>query len=279
MNGLTDMATITHRDRGGGTSAPPSDSISSETQTLAQDLQNGEKTPQTTDKPLVGSISQSHGGALNAGGTPGNRGGGSPGSIGPVLASSGLAPMQLRAAIHLASGLNERETAAQCGAPLAHVKRWTKLPSFQQALEMATARRLARMEDLLLAGEREAVETLTAALTAMTTAKSGKKVIYVPDWPTRRAAADSLLNRRGERGKPVDRIQQATMNFNSPEVRNELTQAMADRGVRVFLEKDPALAAQFRRELAQLASGSGGEPTTSPQDGTAGSVEQFDVAD
>jgi hypothetical protein len=192
---------------------------------------------------------------LNAGGTRGNRGGGAPGSIGPVLPSFNLAPKQLRAAIHLASGLSERETATECGVPIAAVKRWLKLPQFSQAVETATMRRLARVEDVLLEGEREAVDTLVAALTAMTTAKSGKKVVMVPDWPTRRAAADSLLNRRGERGKPVERVQQANFNINSPEIRNQLAQALADPAVRAFLDQDPVLAARLRQELTQLAIG------------------------
>ena len=208
--------------------------------------------PETTVKPTIGTIFQPHGGALNIGGTRGNRGGGSPGSIGPVLPSLCLAPKQLRAAIHLASNLSERETATECGVPIAAVRRWLKLPQFTEALETATMRRLSRIEDLLLAGEREAVETLTAALSAMTTAKSGKKVVMVPDWPTRRAAADSLLNRRGERGRPVERIQQANFNINSPEIRNELAQALADPAVRAFLDQDPVFAARLRQELAEL---------------------------
>ena len=208
--------------------------------------------PQTTVQPLIGSISQPHGGSLNPGGTRGNLGGGAPGSIGPVLSSFNLAPKQLRAAIHLASGLPERETATECGVSIAAVRRWLKLPQFTEALETATTRRLSRIEDLLLAGEHEAVETLTAALSAMTTAKSGKKVVMVPDWPTRRAAADCLLNRRGERGRPVEKIQQANFNINSPEIRNELAQALADPAVRAFLDQDPGFAARLRHELAEL---------------------------
>jgi hypothetical protein len=130
--------------------------------------------PETTVEPAIGIISQPHGGALNIGGIPRNRGGGSPGSIGPVLPSLYLAPKQLRAAIHLASGLSERETATECGVPVAAVKRWLKLPQFIETLETATTRRIARVEDLLLAGEREAVETLIAALSAMTTPRVGR---------------------------------------------------------------------------------------------------------
>lgn len=91
-----------------------------------------------------------------------------------------------------------------------------------QATEEATRLHVAKVQDMLLEGEAHAVQTLISALEATTTAKSGKRVVVVPDWPSRIKAAESLLNRRGERGKPIDRVRSANLNSNTPEVRIQL---------------------------------------------------------
>ena len=72
-------------------------------------------------------------------------------------------------------------------------------------------------------------------------------------------AADSLLDREGRRGKPVEKVQQANFNFNTQEVRNELVQAIMDPGVRKWLDQNPEIKAQLQCELHQLALTGGGE--------------------
>jgi hypothetical protein len=82
--------------------------------------------------------------------------------------------------------------------------------------------------------------------------------MMVPDWPSRIRAAESLLDRRSERGKPVERVQAANFNF-TPEVRNELSQALRDPAVQAMLDADPELKKQLVLELARMQAATGTE--------------------
>jgi hypothetical protein len=145
-----------------------------------------------------------------------------------------------------------------------------------RAVQEATHSYVGRIQALLLEGEVRASQTLIAALDAMMPAKSGSKVIMVPDWPSRIRAADSLLDRRSERGKPVERVQAANFNF-TPEVRSELSQALHDPVVKQMLDEDPDLKRRLVLELARLQTGAGPEslpalPPSAAKDEPSGSA-------
>ena len=57
----------------------------------------------------------------------------------------------------------------------------------------------------------------------------------------RLAAAESLLDRAGQRGKPADKSQIATLSLNKP-LDESVRNALSDPGVRAYLEQKPELA-------------------------------------
>jgi hypothetical protein len=179
------------------------------------------------------------------------------GTIGPVL-PSGFMPVQWGAITYLASGLSAGETAKRCGVSRNTVAKWLQDPRFVRAVQEGTKSYVGRIQALLLEGEVRASQTLIAALDAMMPAKSGSKVTMVPDWPSRIRAADSLLDRRSERGKPVERVQAANFNF-TPEVRSELSRALHDPAVQQMLDGDPDLKRRLVLELARMQMGAGTE--------------------
>lgn len=130
---------------------------------------------------------------------------------------------------------------------------WEANPDFIAEIQHRLHRADQIVEDTLKEGEGKAAATLILALGATTPLKlKSGKFHFRPDWETRVKAATSLLDRRGERGKPVDRALQATGHFNPATVAKELGAALSDPAVRAFIDQDPKFAAQFRRELAAL---------------------------
>ena len=172
----------------------------------------------------------------------------------PTLPLYGLTSVQMVCVRELAKGRKSKEVRRQFGISAAMWAEWNRDRMFIQALENTILRHDQIVEEALKEGELQASATLIQALAAEVPIKQkGGRIKYLPDWSNRVRAAISLLDRRGERGKPVERVQQANFNFNTQEVRNEITQALADPGVRQFLMQDPTLAAQLRKELSQLA--------------------------
>jgi hypothetical protein len=161
-------------------------------------------------------------------------------------------PAQVHAAVYLASGLSAGETARRCGLSRSTVTRWLQNPRFALAVREATQTHVGRIQALLLEGEIRASQTLIAALDAMTPTKSGSKVVMVPDWPSRIRAADSLLDRRSERGKPIERVQSENVNWNPGEMRSELASALHDPAVQKLLRDDPQLKSRLMLELVRM---------------------------
>jgi hypothetical protein len=194
------------------------------------------------------------------------------GTIGPVL-PSGFMPVQWGAITYLASGLSAGETAKRCGVSRNTVSKWLQDGRFMRAVQEATLSYVGRIQAFLLEGEVRASQTLIAALDAMMPAKSGSKVMMVPDWPARIRAADSLLDRRSERGKAVDRVQAQHLNLNQTDVRSELARALHDPEVQQMLRENPELQKQLVSELAQSQG-----PPSSAIAGETGPVRQYSKA-
>ncbi len=211
-------------------------------------------------------VPQPHGGAIYQGGLIGNRGGSSQRAeeLGPLLPDSGLRPRQSRVVIWLAGGYSIREAAERCDLPVPTVKRWLKDPAFVQAVQQATDRHAGLVRSMLLEGEREAAATVVEALHATTHLKVGKELREMPNWDIRVRAALSLLDRGGERGKAVDRVQQANLNVDvTPEA---LHRALRDPGVRTWLDHKPDLKARVAQELRELEVSFEGEPSGDGRD-------------
>jgi hypothetical protein len=164
-------------------------------------------------------------------------------------------PVQHAAALHLAAGLTNTEAAKRCGVGRATIAKWRQDRRFLRAVEEATRVHLGQLHALLVEGEVRAVQTMIAGLAATMPAKSGSKLVMVENWDVRLRAAESLANRRGERGKPMERVQAANFNFTA-EARSELASALHDPAVQKMLKENPDLQRQLISELARM------QPTT-----------------
>jgi hypothetical protein len=171
----------------------------------------------------------------------------------PHLPDYGLTSIQVVCARELSKGRKATDVRKQYMIEASMWKQWIKDPMFTNAVSRRLHRLDQLVEDNLKDGEAQASATLIAALGAETPVrhKDGKVRMH-PNWEVRVRSAISLLDRRGERGKPVERVQAATQNWNITEVRSELSQALADPAVRAFLAADPAFAERLRQELRQL---------------------------
>lgn len=130
---------------------------------------------------------------------------------------------------------------------------WMHNPDFLAQIKNRVERLDKVVEDTLVEGEQKAAAALILALAATTPLKlANGKYHFRPDWDIRVKAAISLLDRQGQRGKPVDRALQATSHVNPNTIAKELGAALSDPAVRQFIAEDPKFAAEFRRELAAL---------------------------
>lgn len=171
----------------------------------------------------------------------------------PRLPGSNLSAIQVVAARELAQGKSGLQVRRSYGISRATWATWEVNPHFLNEIKARLEKADQVVEEALKEGESKAAATLILALAATTPLKlKSGKYHFRPDWETRVKAAMSLLDRRGERGKPVDRALQATGHFNPATVAKELGAALSDPVVRQFIDQDPKFAAQFRRELAAL---------------------------
>lgn len=162
--------------------------------------------------------------------------------------------MQLVVARELAKGRDARTVRRQFGITTGAWATWFKDPAFLDQVQRKVERFDALVEETLAEGEIEAASTLVQALAATSPIKrKDGSILQFPNWDVRVRAAVSLLDRRGERGKPVERQLGATLNIKSGDIAKQLAGALADPAVQQFLQHDPALAKQLQRELAQLA--------------------------
>lgn len=177
----------------------------------------------------------------------------------PRLPDYGLTSIQVVCARELSKGRKATDVRKQYMIEASMWTSWVKDPAFIAAISTRLHRLDQLVEDNLKDGEAQASATLIAALGAETPVKhKDGKIRMHPNWEVRVRSAISLLDRRGERGKPVERVQAATQNWNVTEVRSELSQALADPAVRAFLAADPVFAERLRQELLQLPPASEG---------------------
>lgn len=146
-----------------------------------------------------------------------------------------ITPAQRLAAQRLGAGQPAIDVAEAMKIPYSTVRAWMRNPEVAQAIEEATIEHSQLVEAMLLAGERAAANTLLQALEAV----NGKGE---PDWKTRVAAALSLVDRAGSRGKPVERTQLQAMVAGKADVQEALARALKDPGVRAWIAKDPEYA-------------------------------------
>ncbi len=176
------------------------------------------------------------------------------GKIAPQM-STGLNSLQMVCAREIAKGRDARAVKKQYAVNARMWAKWMADPRFAAAIESHIYRADQIVLEVLADGEAQAAQALVEALSAVTPIrhKDGKIRLY-PDHDVRVRAAISLLDRRGERGKPVERRMQGNVDLTSPAVQNELIGALADPTVRAFLDKHPARADQLRHELLLASS-------------------------
>lgn len=170
-----------------------------------------------------------------------------------------LTSLQVTVAREVAKGRKVEDIRRQFGISQGEWSAWARDPRFVKAIEDRTERMDQLVEEALAEGEAQAAHTLVLALRAQKPlaafgGKAKNAPRFHPDWEVRLKAAMTLLDRRGQRGTPVERSQQATFNY-SGDVAKQLIAALADPAVRDFIAKDAEFAARFRQELAQLPAG------------------------
>lgn len=142
-----------------------------------------------------------------------------------------LTPIQHLAVKYLGAGWSDTRVARELQLPVKVVKEWRKDARFELHVHEATQVQADLVEAMLVAGERQAAETLIEALTA--TSKTGS-----PMWKVRVDAALSLLDRAGQRGKAIDR-QMIRASVSAPTEHDReaaLRAALRDPGVRQWLQ-------------------------------------------
>lgn len=132
----------------------------------------------------------------------------------------------------LAAGFSPAEIARLLRVSSRQIRAWLADPAFAAEVERTVASHDAAMQDLLIYGEEVAV---TTALMVMQDAVDGRGKI---DYKTRLQAALEFLNRKGQRGAPVQsqEVKQLTLTGN---MNDALSQALRDPGVRDWLDKEP----------------------------------------
>jgi hypothetical protein len=149
-----------------------------------------------------------------------------------------ISPIQRLMIKYLASGMDPELVASRLQLPVTLLKSWTRRPEIETALVEAVQEHEDLVEAMLLAGEREAANTLIEALGAMT--EGGK-----PAWRVRVTAALSLLDRAGMRGRALEKqqIQQTVLSTSTEDV---LKAALRDPSVRAWISTDEKFAPLLR---------------------------------
>jgi hypothetical protein len=140
----------------------------------------------------------------------------------------------LRAALLSVTGKAPQEIADRLAIPKSTVLTWLARKDVKLYMDLLVEDHAAIVGQELLKGELEAVDTVRAALSATT--DSGK-----PDWNVRLRAALRLLDAAGARGKPVEQVEQKTVQFHG-NVDEALTRALLDPAVQEVLKRTPSLA-------------------------------------
>ena len=143
-----------------------------------------------------------------------------------------LSVQQLRAIRLLAAGTNGKRTAELVGVTEMTMVNWKKEPEFKRHLVGLFERHNEVMRQTLLEGELEAATALREALTA--TDGEGN-----PQWKPRIQAATRLLDGRGERGKPMEEIQNRLTYIGGDDLGVALGRALRDPAVKAWIQTQP----------------------------------------
>lgn len=137
-----------------------------------------------------------------------------------------------RVARLVASGMHPREIAKQLGVTRSHVYAIAKEPGFQQMVQDFVENNDTFVRDGLLEGERSALNFML-------------NLVEDENAPLelRHKAAHTLLDRAGNRGKPVERVESKHLNLSADDAQAALANALRDPGVRVWLEQNQDVAA------------------------------------
>lgn len=121
------------------------------------------------------------------------------------------------AATYYAMGRSNAFITETLGISNETLNRWNESPEWNAFVEDIAERHAEVMNDLLEDAERIALATMVE----LTNSKDAK---------TRFKAAESLLNRAGKRGKPVDQVEQRSVSMTG-DMNSALARALADPGV------------------------------------------------
>lgn len=183
-------------------------------------------------------------------------------SCGPVPTTTGpgvhLAESSIREARkrriarYLAFGRPVAEIAKKLGTNPTQVYRWiNEDDTIREHLQRFASSADKAVEDTLIEGERKAALVLEELAEHATSEK------------VRLEAAVSLLDRAGKRGRPVERIDQRSLQFQVADSARAIRAALADPAVRAWLQTQP----QIVQAIAALPPGESSdepEPVPSP---------------
>lgn len=130
-----------------------------------------------------------------------------------------------RAAKYLALEVPISQVARMIGASRQTVHNWLGQEEFRAMIEQFTSEHTSLLEDILLAGEKQAAISLTELL------QSESEEI-------RFKAATRLLDMRGLRGKPVDKAEVKSVELKG-DVNELMRQLLRDPSVRGFISSLP----------------------------------------
>ena len=145
----------------------------------------------------------------------------------------------------------------------------------EAAVTITAEAMIAQIEARLREGECAAAETLRYALEAEMPVITETGLVMVPDWGARLRAANSLLDRAGQRGKAVERIVKKVASEIRSEIyrisgtaeEDRLRGALADPGVRAWLDQHTELRGQLQQmpvlpaPLAGTSAAASADPT------------------
>jgi len=121
------------------------------------------------------------------------------------------------AATYLGLGYTDQRVQKALAIGPETLKRWREFPEFTELVENLADQHHDAMAGLLADGERMAVTTMIELLNS-------------PNDKVRMQAAESLLNRAGKRGKPVEKQEVQSVEFKG-DVSEALNRALRDPGV------------------------------------------------
>lgn len=153
-----------------------------------------------------------------------------------------LSPKQLRAVRLYVAGLTRNDVAERVAVSISTLKRWEAQDEFVAEVEAWQQRLGEALHEGLVEAERKALGVLMEAMDAEDLVHIGEgNVVAKPNWAIRVKVAQDFLNRRGQRGKPVEKSEQHVTELKG-DLGELLTAALRDPGVRAAMTDVPALS-------------------------------------